>query len=182
MLSRSEVKSLRDGDAHRIAFDTPIATTVSALNNIPSHCGPARNHRTRIEERQVYTVTARITRIKRERDHDVHIVLADLDHPRDRLVVEADDPDFRKNAASPYREKLAAGRRMLDALIAQAGARQLRDLQGTIVRVTGVGFFDVRHFQVGRSRNCIELHPVLAIERGGSLRSPQGPLRLAPSR
>ena len=62
-------------------------------------------------------------------------------------------------------EKLAAGRRMLDALAAQSADHQLRDLQGTVVRVTGVGFFDVRHFQVGRARSCIELHPILAIER-----------------
>jgi len=37
--------------------------------------------------------------------------------------------------------------------------------KGTTVRVTGVGFFDVNHLQVGRSRSCIELHPILTIER-----------------
>ena len=29
----------------------------------------------------------------------------------------------------------------------------------------GIGFFDFGHFQKGRSRSCIELHPILAIER-----------------
>jgi hypothetical protein len=37
--------------------------------------------------------------------------------------------------------------------------------KGTTVRVTDVGFFDVNHLQVGRSRSCIELHPILTIER-----------------
>jgi hypothetical protein len=37
--------------------------------------------------------------------------------------------------------------------------------KGTTVRVTGVGFFDVNHLQVGRSRSCIELHPIVTIER-----------------
>ena len=81
------------------------------------------------------------------------------------MVVEADDPDFRKNAASPYRDKLAAARQMFEALVSQSSGGRLDDLKGTTVRVTGVGFFDVKHLQVGRSRSCIELHPMLAIER-----------------
>jgi hypothetical protein len=34
-----------------------------------------------------------------------------------------------------------------------------------VVRVTGVGFFDRNHGQVGAAPNLIELHPVLAIQR-----------------
>jgi hypothetical protein len=30
-----------------------------------------------------------------------------------------------------------------------------------------VGFFDFNHGQTGRSRSCIELHPVLGIETVG---------------
>jgi len=45
------------------------------------------------------------------------------------------------------------------------GAEPLKNVQGLLVRVTGVGFFDVNHLQVGRSRSCMELHPVLSIER-----------------
>jgi hypothetical protein len=160
-----EVKSLTDPDAARIRFDAPVETTVSALSHLPSHCGPSRNRRVRAEELTVYRVKGRITRVKREGDHDIHIVLADPDHPRDHLVIESDDPDFRRNAASPYREKLAASRRMWDALVAEAGVTRLRELHGLVVDVTGVGFYDIFHFQLGRSRNCIELHPVLAIRR-----------------
>jgi hypothetical protein len=187
-LNRPQVKSLRDRDAPRIQFDTVIVTTPSALNAIASKCGPAGNHRVRPEELQVFQVVGTITRIRRERDRDIHIVLADIDHPGDHLVIESDDPDFGKNAASPYRDRLSTARHMLDALVdASAGRREAgperpglqtagrtsqvrRDpgaLKGTIVRVTGVGFFDYRHFQVGRSRSCIELHPILTIERVG---------------
>ena len=164
-LNRPQVKSLRDPDAARIEFDTPVATRVSALNSIPSRCGPAGNRRVRPEEFHVYQVDARISRVKRERDHDIHIVLADLDHPRDHLVAEIDDPVFRHNARSPYRDRLAAGRRMFEALVAESGVRAPKDLRGEVVRVTGVGFFDINHLQLGRSRSCIELHPVLAIQR-----------------
>ena len=164
-LNRSDVKSLRDRDASRIRLDSAIETSVAALNAIPAHCGPGRNHRVRDEEFHVYQVIGRIVRAKRERDHDIHIVLEDPDDPRARLIVESNDPDFHGNVKSPYRDRLAVARDMFDDLVGQSGARQLNDLLGIVVRVTGVGFFDLNHLQVGRSRSCIELHPILAIER-----------------
>ena len=164
-LNRAQVKSLRDPTAARIQFDTVVDTTISALNAIPSQCGPAGNRRVRDEEFHVYRVVGTITRVKRERDHDIHIVLADAAYPGDRLVVEAADPDFSKNTLSPYRDQLTAARRMFDALVTQSSVDRLSDLKGMTVRVTGVGFFDLNHLQVGRSRSCIELHPMFAIER-----------------
>jgi hypothetical protein len=161
-LNRSHVKSLRDDDADRVRFETVIPTTVAALNAIPSHCGPARDHRVRDEEFHVYEVVGRIARVKREPDRDIHIVLEDPDNPRERLVVESDDPDWRGNRASKYYPQLAAARRMFEELVTQARDHQV---QGLMVRVTGVGFFDTTHFQIGRSRSCIELHPILSIER-----------------
>jgi hypothetical protein len=166
--NRGQVKSLQDQTANRIQFDAVIDTTISALNTIPSHCGPAGNRRVRDEEFHVYRVAGTISRVKRERDHDIHIVLVDTAHRGERLVVELDDPDFGKNAASPFHDKLTAARRTFDALVAESSVSRLSDLQGTHVRVTGVGFFDLNHFQVGRSRSCIELHPMLMIEKGGS--------------
>jgi hypothetical protein len=164
-VSRSQVKSLRDPTAVRIQFETVLDTTISTLNGIRPQCGPAGDRRVRDEEFHAYRVVGTIVRVKRERDHDVHIVLADLAHPRDHLVVESDDPDFHKNAGSPYRDRLAAARRAFDAMLVDAGAVRFSDLNGSTVRVTGVGFFDLNHLQIGRSRSCIELHPILAIER-----------------
>jgi hypothetical protein len=159
------VKSLRDTTASRIQFDAVIDTTISALNAISPACGPARNRRVRDEEFHVYRVSGTIARVKRERDHDIHIVLVDPTHRAEQLVVELDDPDFGKNAASPFRDKLAAARGAFDALVTESSVTHLNDLKGANVRVTGVGFFDFNHFQVGRSRSCIELHPMLTIER-----------------
>jgi len=160
-LGRSRVKSLGDRDAAGVRFDTVIKTTVAALNAVPAHCGPAGDHRVRDEEFRVYQVVGRIARVKREPDHDIHIVLEDPDNPSERLVVESGDPEWRTNRASKYHDQLATARRMLDDLVSQAANHEV---QGLVVRVTGVGFFDMKHFQVGRSRSCIELHPILAIE------------------
>jgi len=164
-LSRTEVKSLRDPTAAGIQFDLPIDTTIAALNAIPPHCGPTGNRRVRDEEQRVYRIEGRIIRVKRERDHDIHLVLADATNPKDHIIVESDDPDFGRNAASPYRDRLAAARRMTEELVSSSSADALDQLKGTIVRVTGIGFFDVNHLQKGRSRSCIELHPILTIER-----------------
>jgi hypothetical protein len=162
-LTRSEVKALRDRDAARVALDTVISTTVTALNDLPSHCGPAGNRRRGVEEFRVYEVVGRIVRVRRERDRDLHIVLADPAHPRDRLVVEMVDPETRGGRRSPHHDRLSAAQRAFADLQKRFAARSLRDLEGQTVRVTGVGFYDMGHFQRGRSRSCIELHPVLGI-------------------
>jgi hypothetical protein len=167
-LGRPHVKSLRDREADRIQLDTVIPTTVAALNAIRSRCGPTRDHRVREEEFHVYEVVGRITRVKREHDRDIHIVLQDPADLAEHMVVESDDPAFRANVLSPYQDKLAAARHMFEDLQRQSGAQHLSDLRGIVVRVTGVGFFDMSHLQKGRSRSCIELHPILAIESASS--------------
>lgn len=164
-LTRSQVKSLRDRDANGIRLDTVVPTTVSSLNALSSHCGPSRDHRIRDEEFEVYQVVGRIVRVKHEHDHDIHIVLEDPDDPRERIIVESDDPDYQGNVSSPFREEIAAARRMVDQILGPQGSAPSDTLRGLTVRVTGVGFFDMDHFQVGRSRSCIELHPILAMER-----------------
>jgi len=164
-LNRADVKSLRDPTAAGIQFDLPIDTTISALNAIPPHCGLTGNRRVRDEESRVYRIEGTIIRVKREHDHDIHIVLADRTNPKEHVIVESVDPNFGRNIASPYRDRLAAARRMIDALVSASSTDAFEDLHGTIVRVTGIGFFDVNHLQTGRSRSCIELHPILTIER-----------------
>lgn len=172
-LTRSQVKSLRDPDANRIRLDRVIHTTVASLNALPSHCGPSRDHRIRDEEFAVYQVVGRIVRVKRERDHDIHIVLEDPDDPRERIIVESDDPDYRGNVSSPFRDEIVAARRMVEQLVGPAGSDESSNLRGLTVRVTGVGFFDMNHFQIGKSRSCIELHPILAMERVASMPMPR---------
>jgi hypothetical protein len=162
-LNRPQVKGLRDRDAGRIAFDETVTTTITALNALRSACGPATNHRIRDEEFRVYEVVGRITRVKREHDHDVHIVLADPERPADRIIVESGDPDYHGNAHSPNRERIRAGRRDFEALVARSGVHGVSELNGILVRVRGVGFFDMNHLQIGRSRSCIELHPIISI-------------------
>jgi len=163
-VTRSEVKALRDRDSARVVFDAVVPTTVTALNELPAHCGPAGNRRRPPEELRVYEAVGRILRVRREHDRDIHVVLADLQHPGDRIVVELGDPDAKNARRSPYRDRLAAAWKTFEELQRRSGAPSMLALEGLTVRVTGVGFYDMNHFQRGRSRSCIELHPVLSIE------------------
>ena len=174
-IARGDVKGLRDADANRIRFDPAIDTSIAALNDLPSHCGPTRDHRVREEEFRVYRIIGTIRGVKRAPDHDIHIVLDDPDNPDLHVIVELPDPDSRGSLKSPHRDRLALAMHTFENLLKETGARQWDELRGVRVRGPGVGFFDLSHFQVGRSRSCIELHPILAIERDRG--SPLPPVR-----
>ena len=163
-IARSEVKTLRDPGANLIRMDTLIHSSITALNDLPSKCGPTWDRRVREEEFNVYQVVGTIRGVKRAPDHDIHIILTDPRNPDAHIIVELPDPDARGSLKSPHRDSFVRAKQMFEDLVAERGARQFKDLRGVPVRVTGVGFFDLSHFQVGRSRSCIELHPVLAIE------------------
>ena len=148
-IARGEVKGLRDADARLIRFDTAIDTSIAALNALPAHCGPARDHRVREEEFLVYRVIGTIRAVKRAPDHDVHIILDDPGDPDLHVIVELPDPDSRGSAKSPYQDRLALAMQMFENLLEETGAAQWNQLRGVRVRVTGVGFFDLSPFQVG---------------------------------
>jgi hypothetical protein len=76
------------------------------------------------------------------------------------MIVESVDPTCEGAVSSPHLSELRSAREMFTAL--HGGQTSL---VGQTVRVQGVGFFDVDHGQTGKSRSCIELHPILRIER-----------------
>ena len=109
-VTRSEVKALRDRDSARVVFDAVVPTTVTALNELPAHCGPAGNRRRPPEELRVATRRSAGSFVcRREHDRDIHVVLADPQHPGDRIVVELGDPDTKSARRSPLlRDRVAA--------------------------------------------------------------------------
>lgn len=159
------IKLGTDADARRIAL-LPVPATIAELALRPA---PARLGSRRVtDERTVYTVHATIAGYKLERDGDYHVVLAD-EHGT-TMIVELPDPGCAATGARPEQIRMArsAFRRLLaDHMLPSPGVK-LRPAAVPVV-VTGVGFYDRVHGQVGVARNGIELHPVLAIEAGGAL-------------
>ena len=160
-VERWPVKTLSDADALRVNF-TPVSSSVAILSALPSHCGDGPdNARVYAEEVQVFEVVGRIIVARAEDDRDFHVAIAD---PNDgsTMVTEVADPGCSGATASPFGHQLQTARASFDAF---RGGRSLSALAGELVRVRGVGFYDFNHGQTGRARSCIELHPILSIER-----------------
>jgi hypothetical protein len=160
-VERWPVKTLSDPDAGRVTL-TPGATSIRDLNLVAAHCSGLPDQRTFAPEFQVHEVLGRITLARFEDDRDYHIALADPSDGAFTMVTETADPLCEGVVSSAYRTTLIQARAEFDALVA---GRSLSSLIGTIVRVRGVGFYDFNHGQTGRSQSCLELHPILGIER-----------------
>lgn len=151
-VERWAVKTLTDPDAGRVDFNNVMSTTVTALNGFSAHCSGLPDNRTFPEEFRVYEATGTIQLTREEDDHDIHIVLADPADSTQTIVVEVVDPACA--TTSPFLSLLTQ---------AKSQYQMLSPLTGKMVRVRGVGLYDFDHGQTGRSRSCIELHPVINI-------------------
>lgn len=151
---RWAVKTLTDADALRVDVVNLMPTTIAALNAVDQHCSSLPDTRTFAEEFRVYEVTGIVQLTRNEDDRDVHVALADPADVSQTIVVEVLDPTCPGAAQSPFVFMLTQARMQYQSL---------GPLPGRAMRVRGVGFFDFAHGQTGRSRSCVELHPVLSI-------------------
>jgi hypothetical protein len=147
---RWPVKILSDKDRQRVNF-TPIETTIAKLAAIPIHEIPyPRDRRIEPEELKVYKLRGKLIEVRPEKDSDLHLIIADLDKPDIRMIVEIPAPQCAQGTGH------------------EEGYRKARDVLseislGSIVEIVGVGFFDFLHDARGGAKNGIELHPVLAV-------------------
>jgi hypothetical protein len=114
------------------------------------------------EEFVLYKVVGRITYAATQDDRDYHVALTDPNDSSYSIVTEVTDTACSGAISSPHRERMGDAR---ISLIAMLAGRTPSSLVGTTVRVRGVGFVDFNHGQIGRSRNCMELHPLIFMER-----------------
>lgn len=161
-VERWSVKTLSDQDAASLSLQQVAVTTVRALNELPSHCEGGPDRRSYAEEFRVYEVLGRVTRMALEDDRDYHVVLADPADPSFSIVTEVADPVCSGVSSSPYLELLTQARSQMMTLSSNSPA----SLTGRTIRLRGVGFYDFDHNQIGRSRNCLELHPVVSMAAG----------------
>lgn len=155
-----------DSDATRIDF-TPRHSTVTELTSILAPNKLEEEERSDAEKR-VYSVEAVLLGWKVEDgakgDHDFHLVLADPNDLSRTMIAEVPSGECQGACSSLQAEKFAAVRQALTARLAAPEAHFRRFTPAWIVRVEGVGFFDVFHGQIGVAENCIELHPLLRVE------------------
>lgn len=156
-VERWDIKTLSDPDAARVELGSGIPTTIAALNNLAARCAGLPDRRISPDEFRVYRVVGIVTDVSLQDDRDYHVVLADPNDQSMTIVTEVADPGCDGARTSPHRQTLTQARASFDALGRSA-------LVGQRVRLTGVAFYDFDHRQRGRSRSCLELHPVIEIE------------------
>ncbi|HEY8694274.1 MAG TPA: hypothetical protein VIR57_16215 [Chloroflexota bacterium] len=184
---RWSIKTLGDLDVGKVAFNSPVTTTVLDLRNQdPQKQAPPAtsatlpaNNRLDPVELTVYTVTAMLVGAKVEADNDVHLVIADPSSPSETMIAEfpkrecaqthdtvlLDRMDAARSAVlaavPPLVQRMAMGGAVpAEAIDPQTGRARLNPMTGK-AQITGVGFFDRLHGQDGVAPNGIELHPVL---------------------
>jgi hypothetical protein len=161
-VERWSVKTLSDRDATRVDVAASTRTTVALLSGLAPQCGGGPDQRIYPQELLVFEADAILQAVKREDDRDLHLILQDPESPSDTVIAELPDTACMGAAQSPYIVTLAQAYFDFLALL-PPGTTDVRAAAGRRVRVRGVGFFDFPHGQTGRSRSCIELHPIISI-------------------
>ncbi len=169
------MKTLTDEDAATVNLNPDTAKTVADLWAVAAPTTSSEDTRLNATEKQAFKFRARLVGYKKEfdpsspkankGDQDFHIVIADLQDPSKTMVVEIPDPTCGGVCASPQLQKISDARKEFASKFpSDPPDKDFRVVQGHVeVDVTGVGFFDFSHGQTGLAKNCIELHPVIAI-------------------
>jgi hypothetical protein len=173
---RWRIKTIFDNDAKRINFQ-PRHISVSELVSFPA---PEVLSDERFDaEKQVYSVEAVLLGWKQETtehgDRDFHLVLADPNDLTRTMIAEVPSAECQGACSSSQAQHFAEVRQTLTAQLSEPEAHFRRFPQTWVVRVEGVGFFDIFHQQIGVAENCMELHPLLKVEFVRQL-SPEYPL------
>ena len=192
---RWAVKMGADPGAGQIDAQNPVPTSLHDLILLPRPTLPSDEETRTAAERTVRVVDGRLVKFKKETgktgDSDFHLVISDetllyspggpASQPSPHsLIAEIPDPacvggrDGAVTTPSRFQTQLAAVRAKF---LQQFSSIQSgwNDAGGLPVRLTGVGFFDRPHGQVGRALNGLELHPLLDIEFNPSPAPPPPP-------
>jgi hypothetical protein len=137
---------------------TPKDTTLAAIAS-PDHPHPTPTIRNTPFELQVWRVTVQITEFKREGDSDIHLILFD---PGTYGIAEMPAAACVPKKARA-RKAIINARKKFEAACGKATSSSWKQL-GTVVTISGVGFWVKPHTQNPHAPNFAELHPVTAIK------------------
>jgi hypothetical protein len=169
-----------DVQVSQVNVDHPESIDLHDLINLTEPERP-QDDITRIvpDETHVYRFTAFMLQFKEEpNDQDYHIVLTDATHKftdhagnsiGHSVIAEIPDPDCLQGkdqqfpGESAFASQIASARALMDQRFPTARKDGSFNPVGIQVEVTGVGFFDRPHGQIGRAPNNIEVHPILRL-------------------
>ena len=175
---RWAVKTAADADAQALTGQSATTTTVAQMRAlaVPPQLPP--DGRSEGAEKTVWQITATLQTYRREADGDYHLVIAD--DQGSTMIAEIPNPG---DITSPsfFATQIAGAREAFDghfqitedvsaptapAAMEPGGGPQFAQIS-VPVTVTGLGYFDFNHGQLGVAPNAIELHPVINIVFNG---------------
>lgn len=171
---RWPVKTGSDADAQALVNQVPTSATIAELIALAVPPVLPPDGRSDGAEKTVWVLTATLQAFRSESDGDVHMVLAD--GQGNTMIAEIPRPGDI-TAPSYFAGQIAATRTSFDQRFqivenindptvpagpAPAGAPPFQQV-AVPVTVTGLGFFDFAHGQLGLAPNAIELHPVINV-------------------
>jgi hypothetical protein len=181
---RWAVKGGSDSGVDSVSLQ-PQSTTLQDLIHLDKVQLPRKgDDDTRLsEETSVYQFSAKLVMFKQEGDSDYHLVISDdgqftpagakSHNPGHSLIAEIPDPNCipgvqgEPDVHSKFIVPITCARNKMDAKFPDADkSGGDNDGGGVTVTITGVGFFDPAHGQIGRSLNNLEIHPILDIDFG----------------
>jgi hypothetical protein len=166
---RWTIKTLTDPEGPAVFAKTAEPMTVSTLVDTVAPTAPSNDARASDLEKKVVSLEADLLGYKAEfgarKDRDFHIVIRDPANKNDTMVVEIPDPSCSFVCSSVARDKIIEARNTFAAAASLSPPSPTFVMLKTPLRiqVTGVPLFDFSHGQTGLAKNCIEIHPVLAI-------------------
>lgn len=173
-VERWSVKTGADVDAIKVDLTSQPTTIADLINNFPATLPVNPDLRISPVEFTTFWVSGLLIAHKVEADGDYHVVINDSAHRS--MIVELPDPAACIGSIWP--KQIAAARKnfekrfglqiqmlTLEETLAPPGSpTPMMSSLSIPVTVTGVGFFDKIHGQMGVAPNGIELHPVLSID------------------
>lgn len=156
---RWRIKTLSDPGRDKVNA-TPVTATVEELVRLPRPARIPDGTRVMPVEGTVYTVTGYVGAWKNADDKDIHVILSGMVNQRVSLIAEIPNPQCTGACDSGLAEDYARARAVFLRRINRPNPRD----EPIVMTITGVGFFDRPHGQVGAAANNFELHPVLKIE------------------
>lgn len=159
---RWPAKTLTDGEASAVLLSPAQEATVEQLAAVPAPKYSDANPRAALEK-TVYSVDGEVVGYKFEADKDIHVVLRGS--TGQTMIIEFTDPACA--VGSRVVKQMATAREQFLNLVLKPMAKYRHLATPVRVTVTGVGFFDKIHGQIGVAPNGAELHPVLSVVPAG---------------
>jgi len=160
-IERWSVKTLSDKDTSRINFTKITKSTVHEQVTLPEPSDKTSRLESEIE---IFSIDCFVVGYKMEEsDKDIHIIIEDIDTDETMVIEIPSYECFEIQKTS--RDKLF--KNLYEWFVLNIGQPQMTFLffeKHIPVNVTGVGFFDLHHGQIGMAGNSRELHPVLSMK------------------